>query len=81
MCSLIKNSLTIIADSKTPLKAVMKLASQIPEKMRDLLNVWLPPIYRRLLSANNTERSTAERCLLKMSSIILPPPPLLSEVL
>nr|CAD1827761.1 unnamed protein product [Ananas comosus var. bracteatus] len=80
MCSLIKNSLTIIADSKTPLKAVMKLASQIPEKMRDLLSVWLPPIYRRLLSANNTERSTTERCLLKMSSIILPPPPLLSEV-
>ncbi|OAY66777.1 hypothetical protein ACMD2_12024 [Ananas comosus] len=80
MCCLIKNSLAIIADSKTPLKAVMKLASQIPEKMRDLLSVWLPPIYRRLLSANNTERSTAERCLLKMSSIILPPPPLLSEV-
>ncbi|CAD6259282.1 unnamed protein product [Miscanthus lutarioriparius] len=38
-----------------------------------------PPVYRRLLSADKTERDTAERCLIKVSRLILPPQPLLSK--
>jgi len=61
-------------------KAIMKLACQSRKRMRDLSSLWVPPIYRRLLSADKPERDMAERCLIKVSSIILPPQPLLSKV-
>ncbi|XP_072953411.1 uncharacterized protein [Typha angustifolia] len=60
-------------------QAVMRLACQISKRMRDLSSIWVPPIYRRLLSTNKIERNVAERCLIKISSIILPSPSLLSE--
>ena len=61
-------------------KAIMKLACQSRKRMRDLSSLWVPPIYRRLLSADKPERDMAERCLIKVSCIILPPQPLLSKV-
>ncbi|XP_015894129.1 uncharacterized protein LOC107428164 isoform X1 [Ziziphus jujuba] len=62
-------------------QAVMKLAVQLDEKMRDMSHVWVPPIYRRLLSFDKKERDMSERCLLKIKSLILPPPLKLSKAL
>lgn len=59
----------------------MKLTSQNPEKMRELSSIWVPPIYRRLLSVDKAERDMAERCLIKVSSVVLPPQSLLSKVI
>jgi hypothetical protein len=63
-----------------PMKAIMKLACQSHKRMGDLSSLWVPPIYRRLLSADKPERDMAERCLMKVSHIILPPQPLLFKV-
>ncbi|CAL4922923.1 unnamed protein product [Urochloa decumbens] len=60
-------------------QAIMKLACQCHKRMRDLSSIWVPPIYQRLLSADKPERDMAERCLLKLSRVILPPQPLLSK--
>ncbi|CAM0913006.1 unnamed protein product [Alopecurus aequalis] len=60
-------------------QATMKLAIQNPKGMRDLSSIWVPPIYRRLLSAEKPERDMAERCLIKVSSAILPPQSSLSK--
>ncbi|OQU75928.1 hypothetical protein SORBI_3010G057500 [Sorghum bicolor] len=57
----------------------MKLADQSPKRMRDQSCLWVPPVYRRLLSADKTERDMAERCLIKVSCLVLPPQPLLSK--
>ncbi|KAA8522989.1 hypothetical protein F0562_009412 [Nyssa sinensis] len=48
------------------IEAVMKLATQLSEKMRDTSNIWAPPIYRRLVSIDKRERDMSERCLLKI---------------
>ncbi|KAM3195005.1 hypothetical protein ACQJBY_071210 [Aegilops geniculata] len=62
-------------------QATMKLASQYPKGMRDQSSIWVPPIYQRLLSADKPERDMSERCLIKVSSVILPPQsPLSKEV-
>ncbi|KAG1327922.1 Telomere-associated protein RIF1 [Cocos nucifera] len=61
------------------MQAVMKLATQLGGHMRDMSNIWVPPVYRRLLSTDKRERNMAERCLLKTKSIICPPPLLLSK--
>ncbi|KAG8077183.1 hypothetical protein GUJ93_ZPchr0006g44819 [Zizania palustris] len=61
-------------------QAIRKLTSQNPERMRDLSSIWVPPIYQRLLSADKTERDLAERCLIKVSSVVLPPQSVLSKV-
>lgn len=58
----------------------MKLATQVNEKMRETSNVWAPPIYRRLISADKREKDMSERCLLKIKSTIYPPPIALSKV-
>ncbi|CAL5438909.1 unnamed protein product [Camellia sinensis] len=63
------------------IQAVMKLATQLNEKMRDTSNIWAPPIYRRLVSIDKRVRDMSERCLLKMRSTICPPPLTLSKVL
>nr|XP_034590418.1 uncharacterized protein LOC117852429 isoform X2 [Setaria viridis] len=60
-------------------QAIMKLACQSHKRMRDLSSLWVPPIYQRLLSADKPERDMAERCLIKVSHVILPPQPLLSK--
>uniref|UniRef100_A0A0E0L8G5 Telomere-associated protein Rif1 N-terminal domain-containing protein n=1 Tax=Oryza punctata TaxID=4537 RepID=A0A0E0L8G5_ORYPU len=62
-------------------QAIMKLISQNPEKMRELSSIWVPPIYRRLLSVDKAERDMAERCLIKVSSVVLPPQSLLSKAI
>ncbi|KAJ1262318.1 hypothetical protein BS78_09G097300 [Paspalum vaginatum] len=62
-------------------QAIMKLAGQSSKMMRDLSWLWVPPMYRRLLSSDKTERAMAERCLNKVSCIIQPPHPLLSKAL
>lgn len=59
----------------------MKIVTQLPNKLREIANLWLPPIYRRLVSYDKKERDITERCLMKMKSIICPPPPALSKVL
>ncbi|XP_077222647.1 uncharacterized protein LOC143856338 [Tasmannia lanceolata] len=61
------------------IQAVVKLATQVHVKMRDMANIWAPPIYRRLLSCDKRERDMSERCLLKIKSCILPPPLTLSK--
>ena len=58
----------------------MKLATQLGEKMRDLSNIWVPPVYRRLVSIDKRERDMSERCLLKIRSTICPPTLILSKV-
>lgn len=42
-------------------QATMKLASQYPKGMRDQSSIWVPPICRRLLSADKPERDMSER--------------------
>ncbi|KAK9060710.1 hypothetical protein SSX86_021416 [Deinandra increscens subsp. villosa] len=62
------------------MQAVMKLETQVNEKMRETSNLWGPPIYRRLVSADKRERDMSERCLQKIKSLICPPPEVLSKV-
>ncbi|KAK8953343.1 hypothetical protein KSP40_PGU019320 [Platanthera guangdongensis] len=59
-------------------QAVMKISTQLSKKMRDAAYIWLPPIYRRLVSDDKKERDIAERCLMKTKQIIFPAPPTLS---
>ncbi|KVH93791.1 Armadillo-like helical [Cynara cardunculus var. scolymus] len=61
------------------MQAVMKLVTQLPEKMRETSNLWAPPIYRRLVSADKREKCMSERCLLKLKSTICPPSKALSK--
>lgn len=61
------------------MQAVMKLVTQLPEKMRETSNLWAPAIYRRLISADKREKDMSERCLLKLKSTICPPPKALSK--
>ncbi|XP_030511814.1 uncharacterized protein LOC115726183 [Rhodamnia argentea] len=63
------------------IQAVMKIASQLGEIMRDSSHIWTPPLYRRLLSTDKRERDMTERCLLKIKSVMLPPSLTLSKVL
>ncbi|XP_020244954.1 uncharacterized protein LOC109823043 isoform X2 [Asparagus officinalis] len=63
------------------IQAVMKMAAQFCEKMRDSSNMWVPPIYRRLVSNDKKERDMAERCLAKTKSFICPPTLTLSKVI
>uniref|UniRef100_J3MBQ2 Telomere-associated protein Rif1 N-terminal domain-containing protein n=1 Tax=Oryza brachyantha TaxID=4533 RepID=J3MBQ2_ORYBR len=60
-------------------QAIIKLTCQNPERMRELSSIWVPPIYRRLLSTDKGERDMAERCLLRVSSVVLPPQSPLSK--
>ncbi|CAL0330479.1 unnamed protein product [Lupinus luteus] len=62
-------------------QAIMKLAGQLSEKMRDSSHIWAPPIYRRLLSTDKKEKDAMERCLLKIRSTVIPPSLDLSKVL
>ncbi|CAK7345384.1 unnamed protein product [Dovyalis caffra] len=61
--------------------AVMKLAAQLSERMRESSHIWAPPIYRRLLSSDKREKDMSERCLLKIKPTIFPPLPALSKEL
>ena len=61
-------------------QSVIKLATLWGEKMRHMSNVWAPPIYRRLVSADKREREITERCLLKVRYLICPTPVTLSKV-
>ncbi|KAK3213156.1 hypothetical protein Dsin_017862 [Dipteronia sinensis] len=63
------------------IQAVMKLATQLSEKMRELSHIWAPSICRRLLTIDKKERDMSERCLLKIKSIIFPPTLALSKAL
>lgn len=58
----------------------MKLVTGLSEKMLNTSNIWLPPIYRRLLSVDKRESDMSERCLLKIKSTVLPPSLTLSKV-
>ncbi|KAL6974136.1 hypothetical protein U1Q18_028319 [Sarracenia purpurea var. burkii] len=62
-------------------QAVMKLATQLNEEMRDTSNIWVPPIYRRLVSTDKKSRDMSERCLLKIRSTICPPSLTLSKAI
>ncbi|KAJ0091514.1 hypothetical protein Patl1_13891 [Pistacia atlantica] len=61
------------------LLAVMKLAAQLSENMRELSHIWVLPICRRLLSSDKKERDMSERCLLKIKSTMFPPTLALSK--
>ncbi|XP_057508655.1 uncharacterized protein LOC130791509 isoform X1 [Actinidia eriantha] len=63
------------------MQAVMKLTTQLNEKMRDTPNIWAPPIYRRLISMDKRARDMAERCLLKIRPTIYPPSLTLSKAI
>lgn len=63
------------------MQSVIKLATLWGEKMRHVSNVWAPPIYRRLVSADKREREITERCLLKVRYLICPTPVTLSKTI
>ncbi|XP_025015352.2 uncharacterized protein LOC8272219 [Ricinus communis] len=63
------------------IQVVMKLVAQLSEKMRESSFIWVPPIYRRLLSIDKKEKDMSERCLLKIKPAIFPPPAALSKAL
>ncbi|KAK8319327.1 hypothetical protein V6Z12_A13G235600 [Gossypium hirsutum] len=63
------------------MQAVAKLAAQMSEMMRESSHLWVPPIYRRLLSIDKRERDMSERCLLKIRPTILPPSISLSKAI
>lgn len=58
----------------------MKLSGELSEQMSDSSHIWAPPIYRRLLSTDKREKDAMERCLLKISSTVIPPSLDLSKV-
>ncbi|KAL9668102.1 hypothetical protein QQ045_002477 [Rhodiola kirilowii] len=61
-------------------QAILKLESQLNERLKETSNLWAPPIYRRLISVLKKDRDVSERCLLKLKSIINPPTSTLAEV-
>ncbi|XP_060172031.1 uncharacterized protein LOC132603135 isoform X2 [Lycium barbarum] len=61
------------------MQAVMKLASTSAQNMRAMSNIWAPSVYRRLVSGDKREKDMSERCLQKISSVICPPPEILSK--
>ncbi|KAL5697888.1 hypothetical protein ACHQM5_028992 [Ranunculus cassubicifolius] len=63
------------------IQAVIKLVSQLGEKMRETANIWAPAIYRRLISSDKRQRDITERCLMKIRSVMLPPPLDLSKAI
>ncbi|MCD7466471.1 hypothetical protein HAX54_003220 [Datura stramonium] len=63
------------------MQALMKLASTSAQNMRAMSNIWAPPVYGRLVSSDKRERDMSERCLQKVSSVICPPPVILSKAL
>ncbi|XP_073289680.1 uncharacterized protein [Primulina huaijiensis] len=63
------------------MQAVVKLTSSLAKEMRSISSVWMPPIYRRLVSVDKRDRDISERCLLKIKPIICPPPVILSKAL
>ncbi|KAG9456187.1 hypothetical protein H6P81_000695 [Aristolochia fimbriata] len=73
------NPLGSLSTTYEAMQAVLKLASEHPESMRNMSNMWAPPIYQRLLSDDKRERDMSERCLIKMKSFLLPPPLILSQ--
>ncbi|XP_020591957.1 uncharacterized protein LOC110032622 isoform X2 [Phalaenopsis equestris] len=77
----IDNPFNSLSTTFEAIQAVMKLATQLPNKLRVAANQWLPPIYRRLISYDKKERDITQRCLMKIKSIILPSPPALSKAL
>ncbi|KAJ4951838.1 hypothetical protein NE237_028670 [Protea cynaroides] len=77
----IDNPIGSLSTTFEAIQALIKLATQVGEKMRDSANLWAPPIYRRLMSSDKRERDMSERFLLKIRSIVIPPPPNLSKAL
>ncbi|XP_068649195.1 uncharacterized protein [Aristolochia californica] len=73
------NPLDSLSTTYEAMQAVIKLGSEHPESMRNMSNLWTPPIYQRLLSADKRERDMSERCLIKIKSFLLPPPLILSQ--
>ncbi|KAI4344179.1 hypothetical protein L6164_011435 [Bauhinia variegata] len=63
------------------IQAIVKLAAQLNDQMRDSSHIWAPSIYRRLISIEKKERDASESCLLKIRSTIIPPSLDLSKVL
>ncbi|XAR66865.1 hypothetical protein NMG60_11013228 [Bertholletia excelsa] len=77
----LENPMGSLSTTFEGIQAVMKLANQLHEKMRDTSSTWAPSIYRRLISTDKRLRDMCERCLLKISSVLFPPPLDLSKVL
>ncbi|KAI9192702.1 hypothetical protein LWI28_026782 [Acer negundo] len=77
----LENPIGSLSTTFEAIQAVMKLATQLREKMRELSHIWAPSICRRLLSIDKKERDMSERCLLKIKSIIFPPTLALSKAL
>ncbi|RVW74107.1 hypothetical protein CK203_052198 [Vitis vinifera] len=79
-----ENNLKWLVQAQQPnisFTAVMKLVTELREKMINTSNIWAPSIYRRLVSVDKRERDMSERCLLKIKSAILPPSLTLSKAL
>ncbi|KAL8497864.1 hypothetical protein ACS0TY_021276 [Phlomoides rotata] len=63
------------------MQAVVKLASSLTERMRESSSLWIPPIYRRLVSLDKRDRDLSERYLLRIMPLICPLPVSLSKAL
>ncbi|WJZ98163.1 hypothetical protein VitviT2T_016711 [Vitis vinifera] len=75
------NPIGSLSTTYEAIQAVMKLVTELREKMINTSNIWAPSIYRRLVSVDKRERDMSERCLLKIKSAILPPSLTLSKAL
>ncbi|KAJ4831051.1 hypothetical protein Tsubulata_001787 [Turnera subulata] len=75
----LENPVGSLSTSFEAMQAIIKLATQLTEKMRESSHIWTPPIYRRLLSIDKRERDMSERCLLKTIGTIFPPSAALSK--
>ncbi|XP_073044100.1 uncharacterized protein [Primulina eburnea] len=75
----IDNPIGSLSTTFEAMQAVVKLTSSLTKEMRSISSVWMPPIYRRLVSVDKRDRDMSERCLLKIKPIICPPPVILSK--
>ncbi|KAL9249035.1 hypothetical protein AKJ16_DCAP00275 [Drosera capensis] len=62
------------------IQALMKLWTQLSQKMKESSCMWAPPMYRRLLSSDKREKDMCQRCLLSIKPVMLPPSLTLSKV-
>ncbi|KAJ7526714.1 hypothetical protein O6H91_16G019400 [Diphasiastrum complanatum] len=61
-------------------QAVKVLNDRVSNDMKEFSHVWVPPLYRRLLSLSKNERDMAEQILEEIKCTIIPPPPKLMQM-
>ncbi|CAI9100851.1 OLC1v1038036C1 [Oldenlandia corymbosa var. corymbosa] len=75
------NPIGSLAITFEAMQALMKLLTLWGEKMREISNLWAPPIYKRLVSVDNRDREMTEKFLPKIKVLLSPAPISLSKAL